>query len=116
MSLPKWMKSRRELEREIAVQATSKNAAYAERNKLVALISSLYPSQLQRHPEEDLDWEDDWRWLVFVELPTGQATWHLHDSDLQLFDHLRRDLPPKKWDGHSTERKYERVLDLIPIG
>jgi hypothetical protein len=46
---------------------------------------------------------------VFIELSTGQATWHIHDSELVMFDHLPR-FRGQKWDGHSTPEKYERLL------
>lgn len=90
-----------------------KNQAYAERNKLVAALSKLFPASLERHPDEDTTWEDDWRWIVFIELPTGQATWHIHDSELSLFDHLARNCG-QKWDGHTTEEKYQRLTNLQP--
>lgn len=92
----------------------SKDAAYAERDQLVAALSKLFPSFLARHPEADAEWDDDWRWIVFVELPTGQASWHIHDSELDWFDHLdRRD--GQWWDGHTTGEKYER-LEALPCG
>jgi hypothetical protein len=87
-----------------------KDSAYSERNKLVALLASRYPASLERHPEEDKSWEDDWRWIVFIRFPTGQATWHIHDSELPLFDFLPRN-QGRMWDGHSTEQKYERVKE-----
>lgn len=85
----------------------AKNGAYAERNKLVALVSKVFPSCLGRHEEADAGWDDDWRWIVYVTLPTGQCSWHIHDSDLPLFAHLRRE--DVTWDGHTTDEKYERL-------
>lgn len=90
-----------------------KDGAYQERDQLVAALSKVFPASLERHPDTDIDWENDWRWIVFVDLPTGQATWHIHDSELSLFDHLKRDTR-RKWDGHSTSEKYER-LRAIPV-
>jgi hypothetical protein len=85
-----------------------KDGAYDERNRLVAALSRVFPSSLERHPEVDKTWEDDWRWIVFVDLPTGQASWHIHDSHLPLFSHLPRH-QGREWDGHSTELKYQRL-------
>lgn len=97
-------------ERERDEVREAKDGAYAERNRLVAALSALYPSHLQRHPDEDEEWEDGWRWIVFVELPTGQATWHIHDSELPWFDHLLRlNAEPVAWDGHTAEEKYRRL-------
>lgn len=103
-----------------------KNQAYAERNKLVCALSKLLPSHLKRHPD-DQPWEDDWRWIVCVHGPTGQMTWHIHDSELPNFIHLEAPehqgykygpiiplwalIGPAacQYDGHSTEEKYERL-------
>lgn len=92
-----------------------KDVAYAERDRLVAALSKVFPASLERHPEEDRTWDNDWRWIVFIELPTGQATWHIHDSELDWFAHLPR-LTGEKWDGHSTEQKYVRLSDIKPLG
>ena len=97
---------------EISLLQQAKTGAYRERNRLVALLASLYPSCLQRHPEEDTEWEDDWRWIVVVELPTGQATWHIQDSELEEFGHVSRDRRVE-WDGHTHEEKYRRLRQLI---
>jgi len=92
-----------------AIQA--KDGAYSERNKLVAALSKLLPASLERHPEEDKDWEDDWRWIVFIDAPTGQLSWHVHDSELPMLDHLERGTG-RSWDGHTTDEKYERLEAL----
>ena len=84
----------------------AKDTAYSERNALVAFIASMYPSCLARHVGDP--WEDDWRWIVFIDLPTGQVSWHIHDSELPQFDRLPRDRHAE-WDGHTTEEKYARL-------
>lgn len=90
-----------------------KDGAYAERDKLVALISKVFPAHLERHPDEDKEWENDWRWIVMIQLPTGQASWHIHDSELPMFDHLKRE-SGHSWDGHTTEQKYARLAAIAP--
>ncbi len=99
---------REQLGRAVAV----KNGAYAERNKMVAALSKLFPSWLEDHPATDTAWESDWRTIVFINLPTGQASWHLHDSEVPAFSHLSR-LCGNSWDGHTTEQKYERLGALV---
>ncbi len=89
-------------------ERAAKDQAYHERDQLVALLANLFPSSLERHPDADTTWEDAWRWLVFVDLPTGQCSWHIHDSELPLFDHVPR-LQGRTWDGHSTDEKYDRI-------
>lgn len=95
--------------------AELKNNAYHERNMLVAALSKVYPAHTVQHSADDKDWEPDWRTIVCIHLPTGQATWHVHDSEVNLFDHLPfidGPVPCEGWDGHTTEEKYERVRAL----
>lgn len=88
------------------------NAVYEERDRCVAAVAALaktagYEAWLGRHDDNDADWDPEWRHIVFVELPTGQASWHIHDSELPLFSFLQpSDL---SWDGHTTPEKYERM-------
>lgn len=84
-----------------------KDAAYRERDQLIAALSKVFPSHLARH---EGPWEEDWRNIVCVHLPTGQATWHVHDGEMPLFAHLPEGL--NHWDGHTTEEKYERLRAL----
>ncbi len=85
-----------------------KDGAYIERNRLVAFLCSLYPCSIERHPEDDKNWHDDWRWAVYIDTPIGQWSWHLHDSHLQFFDHVSR-IQGRKWDGTTTEQKYQAI-------
>jgi hypothetical protein len=82
-----------------------KDGAYLERNRLVALLATLYPSGIKRTAIEG--WSDDWHGCVYIDFPWGQASWHYHDSQAHLFAHL----PPYKgeWDGHTTEQKYAAI-------
>ena len=100
-----------EAQHEVIALKKQKDGAYSERDRLVSALSKLFPSRLERHPHTDLTWENDWRWIVFIELPSGQASWHIHDSELDWFDHLDR-YPGNSWDGHTTEEKYLRLQSL----
>ena len=103
-------------DREVERLRLQKDGAYAERNRCVALIARMalamgWRTGLGRHREDDASWEDDWRNIVFIELPTGQSSWHVHDSELPLFVGLPR--YEGVWDGHSTEEKYRRVGEVF---
>lgn len=88
-----------------------KDAAYQERDRLVLALSRIFPAYLGRHPESDASWDAEWRWIVFVDLPTGQVSWHIHESEFHWFSHLnQRESSP--WDGHTTEEKYQRLAAL----
>ena len=100
------------LDKEIVNQKEWKSQAYKERDRLVALLSKIYPAHLCRHDEGDLDWDKDWMWIVCIHTPAGQATWHISDSELPLFSHLPR--LANHWDGHSTPEKYVRLGSIKP--
>lgn len=93
-------------ESRISILGAEKDGAYKERNRLVAFLCSLFPASVEQHVGDD--WEDDWRNVVYIDLPTGQASWHIHDSHLPLFDHVPRD-EGRVWDGHTTDQKYARL-------
>ena len=81
------------------------DCVYNERNRLVALMARLFPSGLKKTAIPG--WDEAWHGCVYIDLPTGQASWHFHDREAHLFDGL----PPYsgEWDGHSTDEKYERI-------
>lgn len=85
-----------------------KDLAYWERNQLVAHLSKIYPSWLEKHHEDDIAWGYEWRNIVFIETPGGQCSWHIHERELCYFQHLAFREGPS-WDGHSREEKYERL-------
>ena len=85
-----------------------KDAAYLERNKVVAALARCFPSGIATTAIEG--WHKEWHGCVYIDLPTGQVSWHFHDSHAYLFEGL----PPytKPWDGHTTEEKYERLAKI----
>jgi hypothetical protein len=88
----------------------AKYGAYLERNQCVALIARMAHKLgcVTGQTEMAIEgWDPEWNGLVFVELPTGQASWHFHKSQKGLFI----DIPYRKfeWDGHTTKEKYQRV-------
>lgn len=85
-----------------------KDAAYYERNQVVAALAKCFPSGVATTAIEG--WSEDWHGCVYIDLPTGQVSWHFHDSQAHLF----AGLPAYggKWDGHDTPEKYRRVAAL----
>lgn len=92
----------------LAEMEARKDAAYLERNQVVAALAKVFPSGVARTAIEG--WSEDWFGCVYIDLPTGQASWHFHDSQAYLF----ADLPPYpgQWDGHDTPQKYRRLATL----
>lgn len=93
------------LEERLRYEREAKDGAYLERNRLVALLSKIFPAGIRKTAIEG--WDPAWHNCVFIDLPTGQASWHFHDSHAFLFTHLG----PYEgaWDGHATEEKYARI-------
>jgi len=87
-----------------ALEAARDNA-YTERNRLVALLASIYPSGVKKTAIPG--WDETWHGCVYIDTPQGQASWHFHDSEAHLFAHLPSYVG--EWDGHTTEEKYERI-------
>ncbi len=76
---------------------TANAAAFAERYELVfacihAAIQLGYPAGFQLDPNEP-GWP-----VAFIELPTGQVSWHMPAH-------------PNPYDGHSVAEKYARIGD-----
>lgn len=86
---------------------------YAERDKCVALIAAMaralgMTAGLGSHDPKDASWDPAWRNIVFIDLPTSQVSWHVHERERPWFDGLGA--YDGAWDGHTTAEKYERVL------
>jgi len=88
----------------------AKDDAYRQRNALVAWLASLYPTVLARTDIEG--WSDDWHWCVFISTPAGQVSFHVHDSHLAYFGHVKR-IDNNPWDGHDDATKWDRISETI---
>lgn len=85
------------------------NSAYLERAHLVALLAAQHPSHIGHTDPLAPDWA-----VLTVELPTGQACWHIAAADMDLFGHVQpTPYYARGWDGHSTEEKYQRIDQLV---
>lgn len=85
------------------------DSVYRERAYLVAHLAGIYPAVIVHGADPQ---EPDWP-VVYVTLPTGQASWHLSPDDLDLFGHVPAG--DATWDGHSIEEKYSRVADATAV-
>lgn len=96
-------------EDELTLRGLELHSAYRERNTLVALLATIYPSGVKRTAIEG--WAPEWHNCVYIDFPWGQGSWHYHDSDRDLFEGI----PPYQgeWDGHSTDEKYANIRNAI---
>lgn len=81
--------------------------AYAERDRLVAALSRVFRGVRWTDPNG----EPGFRTIVYLALPTGQASWRIRDEELPWFRHLPA-VKDNPWDGHSTDEKYARLAEL----
>src|SRR5258705_9620523 len=89
-------------------ETEEKNEAYRQRNYLVAALARLFPSGITRTAIPD--WDPEWHGCCFIDLPSGQISYHYHDREAHLF----ADLPPyeKPWDGHDKDTVHRRLMSL----
>ncbi len=79
---------------------------YRERAHLVALLARLFPSWFGVD-EKEPEWP-----VIYIMLGDTQVSWHIAHEDLDLFEGIPID-DDKKWDGHSTEEKYQRIREYM---
>jgi hypothetical protein len=96
-----WESKCREME-------SRKDAAYTERNRVVAVLARVCPSGIRKTDIEG--WDDEWNQCVYIDMPCGQGSWHYTNEHAHLFANL----PPytKPYDGHTTEVKYARMEQM----
>ena len=106
-----WSKAGLEAEIRKAVEAERENTnnAYKERNQLVALLSTVFPSGKAKTAIEG--WDEAWHGCVYIDFPWGQASWHYHTDDEWMFEHLPQ--YTMQWDGHTTDAKYRAIAKAI---
>lgn len=83
---------------------------YRERARLVAVLAALFPAVWAYSDPAAPEWP-----VVYVDIPQGQCSWHLSAEDLDLFGHVPQvapDDPRARWDGHTTDEKYQRLAGL----
>jgi len=92
----------------VMTETEEKNEAYRQRNYLVAALASLFPSGITR--TNIPGWDPEWHGCCFIDLPSGQISYHYHDREAHLF----AELPPyeKLWDGHDKETVHRRLMRL----
>lgn len=79
---------------------------YRERAFLTRHLASVYPSRLSYNDPSEPDWA-----VLYVQTPEGQLSWHISPDDMDLFGDVVV-VSDHKWDGHTTEEKYDRLRRL----
>lgn len=95
--------------------------SYSERNALAiafarAAIAAGWPAGRGFDADADKDWNDDWRHVIYVDIPNGtQVSWHVSPKEVPLLEGL-----PEyngKWDGTFVARNQSWCqFDASPKG
>lgn len=88
-----------------------KDNAYAERDKCLVL-AALMAQRLGLKVGIGIDQKaesSEWASILFIDLPAGQVSWHIHESEASMFYFVGA--YDGAWDGHTTDEKYQRVLE-----
>ncbi len=91
--------------------STDIDAVYRERNHCVSAIAGAAISlgcRVYVTKTNIPEWDAVWQNCIYIELPTGQVSWHFHDRDAYLFQAFPK-IDFVKWDGHDTKEKYKRL-------
>jgi hypothetical protein len=106
-------KTYREMKNQRDEARAERDAAYAERALIVAALAHSYRLDPAGRAWRgiDVNGETGFQTVCFIELPTGQVSWHFADADT----HLLKGLPEsdRPWDGHTTEEKHRRLNALL---
>jgi hypothetical protein len=103
------MQSKMELVRQLKNAHAQIGSVYTERNKVLSLCTAMALGLgFYAGIGLDKDGEPGWQHVVYIELPGGQISFHVPDSELSFFKHLTEFALP--WDGHDTVEKFYRVL------
>ena len=84
--------------------------AYTERMIAVKLLCLYCKCPYGIGKDTNESWDDEWRNVIYIDLPCGQVSWHVAPNDLHLF----KDFPEYVgvWDGTFKGRNVEFALDL----
>jgi hypothetical protein len=99
------------LQRALNEAVKTKDTAYAERDKCLVLMA-LLAQRIGLKVGMGIDPKADgpeWASVLFVDLPAGQVSWHIHFGETHWFYFVGA--YDGKWDEHTTDEKYRRVME-----
>lgn len=88
---------------------TELDEVYADRNRL-AQLAAVLASRLGYEISIGLDEHEPAYPVLYIQLPTGQISWHIKVADLTLLDIDHVSWPAvNPWDGHDDREKKDRI-------
>lgn len=85
---------------------------YSDRNHAVSLAARLAEDQGYKVYVGIDPAEPDWP-VFYIELPTGQLSWHVSPGYFEKLSRLFKRAKPNHWDGHSTKTKHHRIRQFL---
>lgn len=98
------------LKRALKGALAGKDAAYRDRNALLAWFAAVHRSHLVPAARTDGAWQQ----VLCVHTEVGQLAWHLPDAELAGFPHVPKE-DANDWDGHTTTERYQRIEKLVAL-
>lgn len=88
------------------------NKPYSERMMVVRLLAITCGFQYGVGKDDNENWDDEWRNVVYIDLPQGQVSWHIAPHDMHLFE----DFPKYegKWDGNFNGNDVDFIKSMKP--
>lgn len=84
-----------------------------EKGLLVCLAARMHDSLISPHHKHESGWDPGDGWLVYVNLPTGQVSFHIdHEMKTLLASNIKVVKSPV-WDGHGLDEKWKRIVKYI---
>lgn len=65
---------------------TLMNKVYTERMLVVRALAVMSGCPYGIGQDDNDDWDDEWRNVVYIDLPQGQVSWHIAPHDLYIFE------------------------------
>ena len=96
--------------RELPALRKAKNTAYRFRNLLAAALAAHYPAVVYETTDEG--WQKEWATCLYIQLPTGQVSFHFHESERHLVAHVPM-AEANPWDKSGLDEHVERIEGLI---
>lgn len=90
------------------------NSLYHQRLILFATLVNAFPTlawKSRKHHNDEVPFGGGW-FIVGINTPSGQYTYHYEDKDWDIFRCQEMETAPE-WDGH-TDKDVERLLSLTP--
>lgn len=109
-AVPALIEEVKRLSEDNARLQNSVDSAYTQRMLVVRLLALKSGSRYGVGKDNNSHWDDEWRNVIYIDLPEGQVSWHIAPHDLHIF----KDFPKYDgdWDGKFNGRDEKFILSI----